>query len=128
MSTDTQLHQDAYQELYGKSSVLRDGQLFEIGRVDGKEVPPTEEEMTAITARADELSAEYDAQAYARNRAAEYPNLLELTVALYDTDDKAAIETKRAAVKAKWPKDNSGGELGIGEDGEPIQPPAGKEE
>ena len=48
--------------------------------------------------------AEYDAQEYARNRAAEYPSIAELTVALYDTDDKAAIETKRAAVKAKYPK------------------------
>ena len=51
-----------------------------------------------------EIQAEYDAQAYARNRAAEYPSIAELTVALYDTDDKAAIETKRAAVKAKYPK------------------------
>ena len=50
------------------------------------------------------LQAEYDAQAYARNRQAEYPSLLELTVALYDTDDKSAVEAKRAAVKAKYPK------------------------
>ena len=41
---------------------------------------------------------------YQRDRVAEYPNIAELTVALYDTDDKAAIETKRAAVKAKYPK------------------------
>ena len=50
------------------------------------------------------VKAEYDAQEYARNRAAEYPSIAELTVALYDTDDKAAIETKRAAVKTKYPK------------------------
>ena len=50
------------------------------------------------------LQNEYDSQEYARNRAAEYPSIAELTVALYDTDDKAAIETKRAAVKAKYPK------------------------
>jgi len=50
------------------------------------------------------LTAEYDAQEYARKREAEYPSIAELTVALYDTDDKAAIETKRAAVKAKYPK------------------------
>ena len=54
------------------------------------------------------VKAEYDAQAYARNRAAEYPSIAELTVALYDEDDKTAIEAKRAAVKKKWPKDNSG--------------------
>ena len=62
---------------------------------------PSEEEITTEMTR---LEAEYDAQEYARNRAAEYPSIAELTVALYDTDDKAAIETKRAAVKAKYPK------------------------
>ena len=48
-----------------------------------------------------------DAQAlikYKEDRRAEYPSIAELTIALYDTDDKAAIETKRAAVKAKYPK------------------------
>ena len=50
------------------------------------------------------LQAEYDAQEYARKREAEYPSVQELVVALYDTDDKSAIEAKRAAVKAKYPK------------------------
>tara|TARA_R110000803_G_scaffold128422_1_gene195898 strand:- start:105 stop:392 length:288 start_codon:yes stop_codon:yes gene_type:complete len=50
------------------------------------------------------LQEEYDAQLYARNRQAEYPSLLELTVALYDTDDKSAVEAKRASVKLKYPK------------------------
>ena len=45
-----------------------------------------------------------DALAYARKREAEYPTIQELVVALYDTDDKSAIEAKRAAVKAKYPK------------------------
>ena len=52
--------------------------------------------------------AKYDAHEYARKREREYPTIAELTIALYDTDDKAALETKRAAVKTKWPKDNSG--------------------
>jgi len=52
----------------------------------------------------DEIQAEYDAQEYARNRKAEYPTIEELVVALYDTDDKSAIEAKRAEVKAKYPK------------------------
>ena len=51
-----------------------------------------------------ELQAEYDAQEYARNRQAEYPTIADLVVALYDTDDKSAVEAKRAAVKAKYPK------------------------
>jgi len=57
-----------------------------------------------IEAEIDELQAEYDAQEYARKREAEYPSVQDLVVALYDTDDKAAIEAKRAEVKAKYPK------------------------
>ena len=62
---------------------------------------PTEAEIKTVT---DRLEAEYDAQEYARKRQAEYPSIAELTVALYDTDDKADIEAKRAAVKKKYPK------------------------
>ena len=57
-----------------------------------------------VLAKEKELQAEYDAQEYARKRQAEYPSIEELVVALYDTDDKADIEAKRAAVKAKYPK------------------------
>ena len=67
---------------------------------DGQ-TPPTEEEINTELAR---LLAEYDAQEYARNRQAEYPSIADLVVALYDTDDKADIEAKRAAVKLKYPK------------------------
>ena len=56
----------------------------------------------------DALKLEYDAQEYARNRQSEYPTIDELTVSLFDAGDKAALVTKRAAVKTKWPKDNSG--------------------
>ena len=72
---------------------------------DGNIVELDESKITTEIAR---LKAEYDAQEYARNREREYPTIVELTVALYDTDDKAALETKRAAIKTKWPKDNSG--------------------
>jgi hypothetical protein len=41
---------------------------------------------------------------YQRDRKAEYPTIAELVVALYDTDDKAAIEKRRSDVKAKYPK------------------------
>lgn len=66
---------------------------------------PSEADIDTEIAR---LQAEWDSLEYARNREIEYPTLGELTVALYDEDDKAAIETKRAAVKTKWPKDNTG--------------------
>ena len=56
----------------------------------------------------DTWTAEYDAyvlaNAYKDKRLAEYPTIAELTIALYDTDDKAAIEKRRSDVKAKYPK------------------------
>ena len=57
-----------------------------------------------LQAKMTELQAEYDAQDYARKRKAEYPSMSELVVALYDDEDRAAIEAKRAEVKAKYPK------------------------
>tara|TARA_Y100000593_G_scaffold26212_1_gene52137 strand:- start:209 stop:535 length:327 start_codon:yes stop_codon:yes gene_type:complete len=69
--------------------------------LDTKQTLPTDAELNT---EKDRLQAEYDAQEYARNRQAEYPSIQELVVALYDTDDKADIEAKRAAVKKKYPK------------------------
>ena len=57
-----------------------------------------------IQTKLDELQVEYDAQEYARKREAEYPSIQDLIVALYDTEDKAAIEAKRAQIKLKYPK------------------------
>jgi hypothetical protein len=67
----------------------------------GHEPAYTDAELTAEIAR---LNAKWDAQEYARQRKAEYPSIQDLVVALYDTEDRAAIDTKRAAVKAKYPK------------------------
>tara|TARA_R110000803_G_scaffold5900_1_gene19305 strand:+ start:550 stop:861 length:312 start_codon:yes stop_codon:yes gene_type:complete len=41
---------------------------------------------------------------YSDKRRLEYPSIEELIVALYDTEDKLVIETKRAEIKAKYPK------------------------
>jgi len=57
-----------------------------------------------ILAAQDEVESLIKSQEYIEKRKAEYPSLLELTVALYDTDDKSAVEAKRAAVKLKYPK------------------------
>ena len=38
------------------------------------------------------------------NRQENYPSIEKLIVALYDTDDKAALEKIRADVKKKYPK------------------------
>mgnify|MGYP003634237893 FL=1 len=51
-----------------------------------------------------ELNTAYDALDYQRKRKAEYPSIEELVVALYDTEDKLAIENKRKAIKEKYPK------------------------
>jgi len=90
-----------------KNKIYANLRLTEKVGVDGNAVDnpitelPTEQECTdALT----ELQAEYDAQDYARKRKAEYPTIEELVVALYDTDDKAAIEAKRAEIKLKYPK------------------------
>jgi len=57
-----------------------------------------------IQSKQAELQSEYDAQEYARKRQAEYPSVQDLVVALYDTDDKTAIDEKRAEIKLKYPK------------------------
>ena len=66
---------------------------------------PSEKQIAdAVTA----YEAQWDAQEYARKREAEYPSIKELVVAIYDPEDMAAIEARRAAVKAKYPKRISG--------------------
>ena len=62
-----------------------------------------EEEELAAFAKANPPPPEW-----AQRRLEEYPTEQELLIALYDTEDKAAIDAKRAAVKAKWPKENTG--------------------
>ena len=57
-----------------------------------------------ILAKQTELQAEYDSLAYSRKRQTEYPSVQDLVVALYDTEDKVAIEAKRAEIKLKYPK------------------------
>jgi len=57
-----------------------------------------------VKAEMDKLQIEYDAQDYARKRKAEYPSVQDLVVALYDTEDKIAIDIKRAEIKLKYPK------------------------
>ena len=68
------------------------------------EAQPTDEQLNALESEATTL--ENNNQIIA-NRKAEYPSIEELVVALYDTEDKLAIENKRASIKAKCPKENS---------------------
>ena len=66
--------------------------------------PHPELTWSAVNAEMNRLQAEYDAQDYARKRQAEYPTVQDLVVALYDTEDKTAIDAKRAEIKLKYPK------------------------
>ena len=68
---------------------------------DTDEGKPTEEE---ISAELSKLNLQWSAEEYSRNRRREYPSILDLVVALYDTEDKSAIESKRAKIKLKYPK------------------------
>ena len=61
---------------------------------------PTESEIEVAHA---EWQAEYDAQEYARNRKAEYPSIEDCVHAILD-DQLDALQDKRQAVKAKYPK------------------------
>ena len=73
---------------------------FTIHKANGVEAPTWAklQEYLIIT------QAEYDAKEYQRLREPEYPTIAELVVALYDTDDKADIDKRRADVKTKYPK------------------------
>lgn len=65
-----------------------------------KDIPSDE----AIQDKQTELQAEYDSKKYQRDRLKEYPSIEQLVVALYDADDKAEIDKKRAEIKKKYPK------------------------
>ena len=81
-----------------------DGPIADILLHDG-ETPPTEE---AIQAEVTRLQAEYDAQAYARNRQAEYPDWGSQLNKIYDDGLTKWKSEMVDPVKAKWRKDNSG--------------------
>ena len=70
------------------------------------QTPPSD---SAIDAKLVELTAEWNAQEYARKRQAEYPSIVDVTVALAEKEEGDStmwdeITAKRAAVKAKYAK------------------------
>ena len=73
---------------------------FIIHKANGVEEPTWAKIEEYLTA----MQSEYDAKEYQRLREPEYPTIAELVVALYDTDDKADIDKRRADIKAKYPK------------------------
>ena len=91
---------DAIQSLRpGAEWVLRGDDLEWL---DTQQTQPTEAEIQAEITR---LQAEYDAKAYARSRAAEYPAIGDQLDALWKGGEAAqAMLEQVQAVKAKWPK------------------------
>ena len=81
--------------------IIKDEDYNTIVWEDGNPTNITQEQ---IETKLSELITEYDNLEYARLRKEEYPSIEELVVALYDDEDKSAIEAKRAEVKAKYPK------------------------
>jgi len=92
--------EEKYATVDWETGVEADGQTAITTTVN----PHSELTWDKVNAEMDRLQAEYDAQDYARKRKAEYPSIEELVVALYDTDDKTAIDEKRAEIKLKYPK------------------------
>ena len=73
--------------------------------MDTKQTEPTQSEIDAELVK---LRAEYDAQEYARNRQAEYPDWGSQLNKIYDDGVTKWKSEMVDPVKAKWPKDNSG--------------------
>ena len=72
---------------------------------DGQ-TPPSE---SAINTKLAELTAEYDAQLYARNRKSEYDRLNQFELMTDDAADGTTTHADAIAViKTKWPKNNTG--------------------
>ena len=67
---------------------------------DGNVVVLNESKITTEEAR---LLSEWETQDYARKRELEYPPVQECVHAILD-DDLDALQTKRTAIKAKYPK------------------------
>ena len=58
---------------------------------------------SVIATEVSKLQEVHDAQAYSRNREAEYPTIQECVHAILD-DEITALQEKRQAVKTKYPK------------------------
>ena len=85
--------------------ILRGDDFDGLEWLDTKQTKPTESEIDAEKKR---LQAEYDAQAYSRNRQADYPDWGTQLNKIYDDGITKWKSEMVDPVTAKWPKDNSG--------------------
>ncbi len=69
------------------------------GKITISEIPQEE-----INKEIEENKKAFNSLPWNEKRLAEYPSIEQLVIALYDTDDKAEIDKKRAEIKKKYPK------------------------
>ncbi len=95
-------HDAAYSLVGGSVTTIGDETTYHSGQT-----PPTEK---AIQAEMIRMDAEWDSQEYARNRRKDYPSRGDQLDMIYkDTKNSTTTHADAVeAVKAKWPKDNSG--------------------
>ena len=84
-----------------KVAVSDETKKLEILDWNEPEVQPTQEQLDNLEAEANALESNHQVDV---KRQAEYPSIQDLVVALYDTEDKTAIDAKRAEIKLKYPK------------------------
>ena len=78
----------------------------DINRIEWHDDNPTEITNEQILAKQTELQTAYDAEQWKRNRQKEYPNHEDCIHALLDGGDTLTdLQTKRTAVKEKYPKE-----------------------
>jgi hypothetical protein len=91
---------DAIQSLKPNAELIMRDEVIEW--LDKKQTEPTQAEIDAEVIR---LQAAYDAKAYARNRAAEYPSIGDqLDMIYHNGDGGATFQAAIKAVKDKYPK------------------------
>ena len=78
----------------------------DINQITWNDGNPTNITNEQILAKQTELQAEYNAEQWKRNRQAEYPDAIECVHALLDGGDTLTdLQTKRTAIKEKYPKE-----------------------
>ncbi len=91
----------AIREIKGDAQVMVTGADIDTCTIEWLDGNPTNITKEQIKVKIDELSPLRET---IEKRKLEYPEIDDMVVALYDTEDKAAIDAKRAEVKAKYPK------------------------
>ena len=90
-----------YENLILHPKISVDGKI-----IDNPHSLPSEKELTDALAK---QQSDFDAQEYARKRKFEYDNLNQLELISEDSiNDTTTHKDTILAIKAKWPKDNSG--------------------